>query len=195
MHKNTILLRKITICHFWPWPLTYNSNLAKVIPTVKVQLKWFRHDIDHWHTIGRYQTYYLTASQWIVNSKWSCSFDTFNQKLELEMKSPGLGLMIMISNHSRWTGPWVSNACEDLWFSVIHSFSKETQHFGSCLSFGEECIPVNLGLYIISTVLMVTTCQKPYFKIDVGPLTILNCLSTSHIALNPLVTRHPSGQN
>ena len=30
----------------------------------------------------------------------------------------------------------------------LHSFSKETQLFGSCLSFGEECIPVNLGLYM-----------------------------------------------
>ncbi len=65
--------------------------------------------------------------------------------------------------------------------SLLHSFSNEMQHFGSCLSFGEECIPVNLGLYIISTMLMVTTCQKPHFKIDLGPLTILNSLSTSHI--------------
>ncbi len=30
----------------------------------------------------------------------------------------------------------------------VHSFSKETQHFRSCLSFVEECIPVNLGLYM-----------------------------------------------
>ncbi len=40
--------------------------------------------------------------------------------------------------------------------AVLHSFSKETQHFGSCLSFGEECIQVNLGLYIIATMLIVT---------------------------------------
>ncbi len=33
--------------------------------------------------------------------------------------------------------------------SIVHSFSKETQHLGSCLSFGEEYIPVDLGLYII----------------------------------------------
>ncbi len=46
--------------------------------------------------------------------------------------------------------------------SFIQSFRKETQHFRSCLSFGEEFIPVNLGLYIISTMLMVTTCQKPH---------------------------------
>ncbi len=29
------------------------------------------------------------------------------------------------------------------WQSLIHSFPKETQHFWSCVSFGEECIRVN----------------------------------------------------
>ena len=29
---------------------------------------------------------------------------------------------------------------------LLQSFPKETQHFWSYLSFGEECIPVNLGL-------------------------------------------------
>ena len=48
---------------------------------------------------------------------------------------------------------------------VLYSFQKEMQHFLSCLSFGEECMPVNLGLYIIPTILMVTTCQKTHFKI------------------------------
>ncbi len=37
---------------------------------------------------------------------------------------------------------------------LIHSFPKETQHFWSWVSFGEECIPVNLWLYIILTMLM-----------------------------------------
>ena len=27
----------------------------------------------------------------------------------------------------------------------LHSFRKETQHFWSCISFGEECMPVNMG--------------------------------------------------
>ncbi len=35
---------------------------------------------------------------------------------------------------------------------TIHSVSKESQHFWSCLSFGEECIPMNMGAYIISTI-------------------------------------------
>ena len=30
------------------------------------------------------------------------------------------------------------------YLQTIHSFPKETQHFWSCLSFGEECIQVNL---------------------------------------------------
>ncbi len=64
----------------------------------------------------------------------------------------------------------------DLIFLEVHSFSKERQQFGSYLSFGEECIPVNLGLYIISTMLMVTTSQKPHFKID-------NCLENLYADL------------
>ncbi len=28
----------------------------------------------------------------------------------------------------------------------VHSLSKDSQHFWSCLSFGKECIPMNLGL-------------------------------------------------
>ncbi len=63
----------------------------------------------------------------------------------------------------------------------VQSFREETQHFRSYLSFGKECIPVNLELYIISTMLMVKTCQKPHCKIDHGCLTILKCLSTSYI--------------
>ena len=34
---------------------------------------------------------------------------------------------------------------EPLIFPFLHYFSKETQHFESCLSFEEECLPVNLG--------------------------------------------------
>ncbi len=30
----------------------------------------------------------------------------------------------------------------------LHSVSKESQHFWSCLSFGEECIPMNMGLLL-----------------------------------------------
>ncbi len=65
-----------------------------------------------------------------------------------------------------------SRACDK-----VHSFPKGTQHFWSCLSFGEECTPVNLGLYLISTMLMATTCQKPPLRVDHGSLTILKCFN------------------
>ncbi len=41
-------------------------------------------------------------------------------------------------------------------------------------------MPVKLELNNILTMLMVTTCLKPYSKIDHGSLTIVKCLSTSH---------------
>ena len=44
---------------------------------------------------------------------------------------------------------------EFFFFPIIHSFPKETQHLWSCLSLGEECMPVNLELYIK------TLCQGP----------------------------------
>ena len=51
----------------------------------------------------------------------------------------------------------------------LHSFSKETQHFGSCLSFGEECIPVNLELYIISKTYMQISHNPRSHDSDPGP--------------------------
>ena len=39
----------------------------------------------------------------------------------------------------------------------IHSSPKETQVFGSCISFGEDCMPLNLGSYIIS---------RPYVRVS-----------------------------
>ncbi len=42
----------------------------------------------------------------------------------------------------------------------LHSFKKETQLFWSCLSFGEECMPLNQELYSILTMLVLTTCRK-----------------------------------
>ncbi len=35
-------------------------------------------------------------------------------------------------------------------FIQIHSSPKETQVFESCISFGEDCMPLDLGSYIIS---------------------------------------------
>ncbi len=78
---------------------------------------------------------------------------------------------------------------------LLQSFPKETQHFWSCVSLGEECIRVNLGLCIILTMLMVTTCWKPHFKIDHGSLMILKCLHTSHVGeivkLNMQISHDP----
>ena len=45
----------------------------------------------------------------------------------------------------------------------IHSSPKETQLFWSCFSFGEECSLVNFGPNIISTILLITICQKKPF--------------------------------
>ncbi len=85
-------------------------------------------------------------------------------------------------------------------FFSANWFSKEWQHFWSCLSFGEECIPLNIGLYMISTMLMVTTCQKPHLKTDHGSLTILQCfrkliyrflITPGHITLTLGLRKNP----
>ena len=64
-------------------------------------------------------------------------------------------------------------------FLFLHPFRKEMQHF--CLSFGEECMPVNMGSYIILTMLTATTCQKTHLNIYHASPLILKCRSTSHI--------------
>ena len=48
----------------------------------------------------------------------------------------------------------------------IHSSPKETQLFWSCLPFGEECRLVNFGPNVISTMLLITICQKTHFKMS-----------------------------
>ena len=50
---------------------------------------------------------------------------------------------------------------------VVHPVSKESQHFWSCLSFREECIPMNIGLYIISTCRFLMT--PDYMTLTLGP--------------------------
>ncbi len=40
----------------------------------------------------------------------------------------------------------------------VHSSPKETQVFQSCISFGEDCMSLNLESYIISTMLLVGNC-------------------------------------
>ncbi len=62
-------------------------------------------------------------------------------------------------------------------FTKLDSSSK----FVSCLAFWEKCISVNLGLYKISQVLLITICKRPHSKIPHGCLTILKCLSTSQL--------------
>ena len=53
---------------------------------------------------------------------------------------------------------------------ILHSFPKETQHSWSCVSFGEECIPVNLGLCIILTMLICRFLMTPgYITLTLGP--------------------------
>ena len=57
------------------------------------------------------------------------------------------------------------------WFQSLrlHSFPKETQHFWSCPSFGEECIPVNLGLYIVKKTDMQISHDPRLHDPDPGP--------------------------
>ncbi len=53
-------------------------------------------------------------------------------------------------------------------FTFLHSVSKELQHFWSCLSVGEECIPMNMGLYIISTICRFLMTPG-YMTLTLGP--------------------------
>ncbi len=51
----------------------------------------------------------------------------------------------------------------------LHSVSKEMQFFWSCISFEEECLPMNKGLYIIVTMLLVMQISHDPGSYDPDP--------------------------
>ena len=61
--------------------------------------------------------------------------------------------------------------------TVNTPFSKV---FESCISFGEDCMPVDLRAYIISTMVLVTNSEKPSSKTVHGSPIILKCFTTCH---------------
>ena len=61
---------------------------------------------------------------------------------------------------TNWSKPiTMSCHCHDLMKKIIVTILST---FLKLPFFGEECIPMNMQLYIISTILMVTTYQKPH---------------------------------
>ncbi len=71
------------------------------------------------------------------------------------------------------TGPLyhvnIQNCCISIQLAIYYTGSspKEMQGFESCISFGVDCMPVDLGSCIISTRLLVTNCRKPHVKVSV----------------------------
>ena len=57
---------------------------------------------------------------------------------------------------------------------------NSSSQLGSCISFEEQCISLNLGSHTILVMFLVTTCKNPHSKIPQGSLTILKCVSTCH---------------
>ena len=115
--------------HYGTWEVCKHSGIF--IDMVKSMGKWYR------------------CSEKIVPEKVCC-----NLVYILRGGGPSDKVTILASTHPPPQDPQVYHLPFTPPF-LIHSLPKETHLFWSCFSFGEECIPMNLGSYTI----IKTLCQ------------------------------------